>query len=264
MSLTTKITLNANQLKPITSRLNTLKDLEALSRSGACANYFDILTQTVGAIGELDEANYECHPFDYPTQPSPLGDFVEKLTQNLRQKFDFNHDPDNKKPTSNARLHTTKHPGEGSRAQVSLEIIAAITPRHIVHTDIICPIGASLFNSAPSTKDGFKNIYSLLNLIGTPDNFRAEIELEGQAAPTGIDPILGVLVDTIVEVAGDKYKETYPSDTKSTFLRVGDNVKIKCEGRTGVVKSIDPNANIATLAVSGRALKYRYDDLERI
>ena len=46
-------------------------------------------------------------------------------------------------------------------------------------------------------------------------------------------------------------------------LTQGVEVKIKCEGRTGIVKAIDRTRGLATLSVGGKHLKYRLEDLSR-
>ena len=46
---------------------------------------------------------------------------------------------------------------------------------------------------------------------------------------------------------------------KKRKLQVGDKVKIKCEGRTGVIRAL--TKDIATVNVDGKALKYRIEDL---
>ena len=48
---------------------------------------------------------------------------------------------------------------------------------------------------------------------------------------------------------------------KLLALKIGDKVMIKCEGREAVVRNVDRVAEIATLSVGGRALKYRFEDL---
>ena len=45
-------------------------------------------------------------------------------------------------------------------------------------------------------------------------------------------------------------------------LHVGANVKITCEGRTGIVKAINTTEHIATVLVDGKHLKYRIADLK--
>ena len=47
----------------------------------------------------------------------------------------------------------------------------------------------------------------------------------------------------------------------SKLLRIGDMVKIKCEGRTGILKRLDTTKNTATLLVDNKPLTYRLDDL---
>ena len=48
---------------------------------------------------------------------------------------------------------------------------------------------------------------------------------------------------------------------KLARFNIGDRVKIKCEGRAGVVVALDRNIEVATLKVDNKSLKYRFDDL---
>ena len=87
------------------------------------------------------------------------------------------------------------------------------------------------------------NIYKLLNSV-----FLNNIRLT--AAQMNIRP--NKTIDT---------QDDAPAQTKLVKFKIGDTVKIKCEGRTGVVKKIDQNTETATLNVNGKTLTYRTDDL---
>ena len=60
-------------------------------------------------------------------------------------------------------------------------------------------------------------------------------------------------------VSIDEVKTTTANDKKVSKFSIGDRVKIKCEGKEGIVKHLA--GDIATLAVEGRQLKYRTEDL---
>ena len=59
-----------------------------------------------------------------------------------------------------------------------------------------------------------------------------------------------------------KYRQIAPAESaRRKTLNIGQAVKITCEGRTGILKAIDRNQNVATIAVDGKNLKYRLEDV---
>ena len=73
------------------------------------------------------------------------------------------------------------------------------------------------------------------------------------------------VVDTLCELALERAHIVAPGVIvdKLSKLAVGEVVKIKCEGRTGVIRSISKSAGTATVAgENGRALTYRLEDLQ--
>lgn len=86
---------------------------------------------------------------------------------------------------------------------------------------------------------------------------------DGEVPSGYLDPdeyLIGRLLRGL-EFEFDNSTRCYAQEKKRVSFKVGDTVKIKCEGRAGVVKRIDPAAETATLSVENKNLTYRLEDL---